>query len=73
MEYLIVNARTLAQTWVAAVTATQALIVHETARRSADRDAPLPKNCRVSHGGSGLMDMSLGDSFIRGRRENVVR
>jgi hypothetical protein len=73
-QYLITNARTLAETWTAATTGAQALVAHETARRAADGDAPLPRNCRVSHhGDGGIVSMSIGDSFIRGRVENVVR
>jgi hypothetical protein len=73
-EYRITNARTLAETWTPAATCAQALVAHETARRAADGDALLPRNCRVSHGGDGgIIDMSIGDSFIRGRVENVIR
>lgn len=73
-EYLITNARTLAETWIKATTITQALISHERARRAVSGEAPLPKNPRASHDSVGtIISAMLGYSYIRGRRENVVR
>ena len=73
-QYLITNARTLAETWIDDQTATLALTRYETERRSVAGEAPLPRTARVSHySGGAVIDLALGDSFIRGRRENVVR
>lgn len=69
-EYLIINTRTMAQTWVSAVSVRAALISHE----NLWREQKLPANTRVSYYGQGVViDASLGESSCRGRRENVTR
>ena len=73
-EYLVTDARTLAETWVAAPSATAALRLHEGLRRGVTGEVPLRPRSKPSHDGMGsVISMALGGSFIRGRREWVVR
>jgi hypothetical protein len=74
-QYLITNIRTLAQTWTDADTISAALISHENARRSAAGEAPLSPGSRIGREdtGASVCIAWIGDSTIRGRRENVTR
>ena len=70
LEYLVTDVRTLAETWVEAPSARAALLLHENAWRA----TPLPSTARASDYGQGsVIDVSLGESSIRGRRESVTR
>lgn len=73
-EYLVTDARTLVKTWVAAPSATEALRLHEGLRRGGAGEVPLQPGSKPSHHSWGaIISMALGGSFIRGRREWVVR
>ena len=70
MEYLVTDIRTLVETWVAAASLREALIAHENAGRA----QKLPASTKASSYSTGaIIDMSIGESVIRGRRENVTR
>lgn len=70
MEYLVTDIRNLKTTWIAARSPREALIVHENRWRK----GPLSESSKASDYSDGaVIDVSLGESSIRGRRENVVR
>ena len=70
MEYLVTDCTTLKETWIEAASAREALIKRENLWRL----TPLPMTSKASHYSSGVvLDISLGQSAIRGRRENVTR
>lgn len=70
MQYLITDIRTLAQAWVSAASVREALIAHENAWRR----QTLPATTKVSdHSQVDIIDVSLGESSIRGLRTNVTR
>ena len=70
MMFLITDIRTGTQSWVPGATVREALITHENAWRT----QKLPATAKASHYSQGaIVDVSLGESACRGRRENVIR
>lgn len=70
MEYLVTDIRDLSETWIAATSPREALVVHENRWRM----TPLHFSTKASdHTSGALLDISLGQSAIHGRRENVTR
>lgn len=70
MEYLVTDIRDLKTTWISADSPSEALIAHENNWRK----TPLAVSAKASDYSLGaVIDVSLGESAIRGRRENVTR
>ena len=68
MEYLVTDTRTNAKVWIAANTPAHAVRLH------AEQERPELHDAKVSSYSDGaVIDVSLADSAIRGRRENVTR
>ncbi len=73
-EFYVTNARTGNSEWIAGATPADACRAAENARRELTGEQKIPATARASYYSEGsIIDVSIGDSYIKGRTGNVRR
>ena len=73
-SYLVTNIINNVSTWIPAISAHVALIIHENRLRAGRGLLPLSIQSKASHYSAGdVLDISIGNSAVRGLRCNVER
>ena len=73
-SYLVTNTTNNVTTWIPAISAHAALIIHENRLRAGRGLLPLSIQSKASHYSAGqVVDVSIGNSAVRGLRCNVER